>query len=139
MQDFIDNIGYKLNYSALLLNRVLDKEVNKVSSLSGLHFMLLYALKNNEYMTILEVQAKFGITDIELDSFLSPLISQALINRVSSENLIITEIGSVTINNLWYIVEKAELKISAALSEKEKQDLDDLLNKIQNVCSKLLS
>ncbi len=131
-------LGREINVTAMFIKEVLDKELKKVSDLSSTQLVFLMVLKCDEVMTVTDMQKQFGITDIELESFLYPLSEKLYINKVSNDNLIITEIGAETIGKLWSVVENAENKILEIFTENEKQQLLYLTDKLKNRCLELI-
>ncbi len=131
-------LGREVNVTAMLMKKTLDAELKKVSSLSSTQLVFLMVLKCDRKMNRMEAQRQFGIPDIEVEDYFSPLIEEGLIRTDTKDHFTISEKGIETIGKLWTIIENTEKAILADFTETEEQELRRLLAKIKDRCSILI-
>ncbi len=128
-------LGRQVNVAGQLIQQAFHTALQQVTDLSATQVILLMIMTVDQTMTSEQIAQDTGS---ELETLLAPLLSQNLITK-EQDTYYITERGKETIVKLWPIVEATEEKIVANFSDKEKQQLHDYLERIQNNCMKLIS
>jgi hypothetical protein len=133
-----------------LIKRAFDAELEKVSDLGSTRVILMMVLECDGVMTLAQVPKDTVVFGQELDELLRPLFERgylrhasekeapAGLNGPSTEAIVLTEVGERTLGQLWGVVEKAERELLAEFSDAEKRQLDDLLERVQSNCSRLI-
>jgi TrmH family RNA methyltransferase len=132
-------LGREINVAGMLIQQALDEKLKKVSDFSSKQIVFMMVLKCDAFMTVVDVQKQFGITDAELSCFMEPLTEKNLIVTDEHNNLSITEKGIETIGKMWTVIENTESQILEGFSEQEKAIFNELLKRLKTNCIKIIN
>lgn len=131
-------LGREINVTSVLIREALDKSLQEVTSLTSHQLVFMMVLKCDGRMSKIKIQKQFGITDIEFNIFVDPLITDGFLIHKMDDCFSITEKGIETIGKLWIIVENSENAILKDFSNDEKSVFFKMLERIKNNCIGLL-
>jgi TrmH family RNA methyltransferase len=130
-------LGRELNVAGMLVQEALDAELRKVSELSSRQVIFMMVLKCDGKMSLEDMCKQFGILEKDIEEFLNPMLTSALI-EINGE-LELTSKGKETLAKLWFTVENVEEKILSGLTSEEANIFLGQLHRIQEKCVKIMS
>lgn len=130
-------LGREVNVLAMLVQRVLDKELKKASDLSSQQVIFMMVLKCDGTMQIADMCKQFGVLESESMSFLKPMLESGLI--VTEEGIQLTRKGEEVLSKLWLTVERAEALILSELTAQTSLLFFGQLRSIQERCLQILN
>ena len=131
-------LGREINVLGMLIQQALDKELTKVSEFTSKQIIFMMVLKCDLTMNIVDIQKQFGLTDNEINDFITPLIKKGYIKNDNQTTYSMTEMGIETLGKLWTIIENTENKITKGISEQDMKILQDLLKKLKANCIEII-
>lgn len=129
-------LGREVNVLAMLVQRVLDKELKKASDLSSQQVIFMMVLKCDRTMQITDMCRQFGVLESESMSFLKPMLESGLI--VTEEGIQLTQKGEEVLSKLWLTVERTEALILSGLTAQASLMFLGQLRSIQERCLQIL-
>lgn len=131
------NLGRQVGVTGKLIRAAFDKEISKVTDLSGLQVITLMILSLDETMTLEQISRDTALFGEELNAFIGPLEDKYLLNR-SGREYTLTEQGSQFLAEIWPVVERTHQAITSNLNAQEISQLQELLERVQRGCQAVL-
>lgn len=131
------NFGREVNILGKLIKMALDKEISKVSNLTGDQLIIMMIMHCDKTMTKNQIIRDASLLDQEFDNFIRPMISENLIS-IENEFYQVTISGKNFLAEMWPIVEKSQQKILSELTKNEIQEFLKISQKIKNSCIKII-
>ncbi len=134
-------LGRQVNVTSKYIQQAFDVRLRQVCPLDSRQVIFLMVLKCDEMMTMEQAGRDLGAFGDELTGLLQPLFVGGYIDHVEGRHdvLQLTEAGEALLGRLWSVVEAAEAEVLAGFSERERQQLGDYLQRIQENCAKISS
>ncbi|MCP4475831.1 MAG: hypothetical protein GY821_14955 [Gammaproteobacteria bacterium] len=131
------NTGRMVNVTAKLMQRAFDHEIRQKTDFSGMQVILLMIMHCDGATSLAQISKDIALFDEELEQFLQPLRDNQLITA-DNDSYLLTPAGERFLAEIWPIVEQSQQKIFAEFNQQEQQELERLLTKLQQGCTKLL-
>lgn len=138
MAMMIENIqglmGRQLSLTARFSREMLDREMRKITSLSGKQVVFLLMLRCDGQERLALIGKEMDVCMNEVDGWVEELSNQGLIERCVLDNqpsIKITKHGQEFLAKIWPIVERIEKQIIKGFSESELMQLSVFLERIQ--------
>lgn len=136
-----NNIGFLLNHTAFMLSRQSDLVLQERLDIGFSQFKILMTLKWNPSVKQKQIADRLGQTEASISRQIKLLHDKGLLNtRIAPENkrvhiTTLTAKGERLTEKSMEILNKFHAPTFARLSEKEQQNLTDILNKMHDaVC-----
>ena len=132
------NFGREINILGKYIRMAFDKEISRVTNLSGMQVILLMVMHCDQIMSKEQIGKDIGLFGQELDQFLELLLEKKLI-IVKNNNYNLTPEGERFLAEIWPIVEQTQQKLFSDLKDHEIQDLMRLVEKVKESCIKIMN
>lgn len=134
-------IGYEVRELALSLNRLMDKEAEKlaITNLKGPQAMVLKFIKDNPEKIVYQkdIEEELCIRKATASQLINRMEKNGFINRVTVSKdkryrqLVITEQGKNSLSKIDHLIDRTEKKMKSDLSSEELTTFFNLLGKIK--------
>lgn len=129
-------LGREVNVLAMLVQRVLDKELKNVSDLSSQQVIFMMVLKCDVTMQVADMCKQFGVLESESMRFLEPMLESGVV--VLNEGIRLTPKGEELLSKLWLTIERAEALILSELTAQASLTFMGQLRSLQERCVQIL-
>lgn len=124
-------LGRNLTLAAHLVRQAFDVHLRQVGDLGSAHAVLLMVLACERSTPREQLRRDIGVDAEELRILLTPLRERSYVTD-HQDNIAITHDGEQAIAALWTIQERVEDGLYAGFTPTERDQLQDLLHRIQN-------
>jgi RNA methyltransferase, TrmH family len=126
-----DTLGRNLTVAAHLVRQAFDAHLGQVGDLRSTQAVLLMVLACERSTPLDQLRRDLGVESAELQASLTPLRDRGYVTATRDEAAI-TGAGEQAIAALWAVQERVEDNLYAGFTPTERDQLRDLLHRIQD-------
>lgn len=130
-------IGRELSLTVRFSREMLDREVKKLTNLSGKQVVFLLMLRCDEQERLSLLEREMDVSGNEINAWVEALSYQGFIERCMMDNqpaVKITKHGQEFLAKVWPVIERIEKQIVTGFSESELIQLSVFLKRLQKNC-----
>ncbi|MEV5544467.1 TrmH family RNA methyltransferase, partial [Saccharopolyspora shandongensis] len=133
-----DTLGRNLTVASHLVQQAFDAHLRQVGDLNSAQAVLLMVLACERSTPLRQLRLDLGADTEELQALLQPLRERDFVAD-EGDNVAITSDGEQAIAGLWAVQERVEEGLYAGFSPAERDQLRELLRRVQNNAAQLTS
>ncbi|MGV4924091.1 hypothetical protein K2224_27215 [Streptomyces sp. BHT-5-2] len=130
-------LGRELNVTARLVRAALDTELRKIGDLDSRQMVALMVVACERSTPLAELRRDIGADTEELTEVLRPLLDRGYLVSESADAVSITAVGEQALAAMWSSQERVEEELLAGMSSGERDQLRDMLRRVQANASRL--
>lgn len=131
-----DTLGREINVAGQLVRQALDAHLRQVGDLNGTQVILLMVLACERTTPLEQLRRDTGSDPEELAALLGALQERGYL-EVDADAASVTAHGEQAIAALWTVQERVEEELLAGFSEQDRQQLRDLLRRVQDNATRI--